>query len=75
MTYLPMNKRPLAERIDEWLTYSYALNRTLTRVLLHPDDRAEAKKLYPSGRVIHPITSAPSLPIEYLSPTKAQEAR
>ena len=44
-------KTPLADRIHCWYTLSILQNNPITRILLHPGDRVEAKKLYPDHHV------------------------
>ena len=51
---------PLSERIEAWINHANALGIKLTRILLHPDDGAEYRKLKAAGS----ITS--DLPVEFL---------
>ena len=52
----PMNT-PLEERVERWIHLSASWN--IDRVLLHPNDAPEAKKLWPLGNIM-------GLPIEFL---------
>ena len=50
-----MTNTPLEQRVRTWYLYGY----NIKRILLHPDDREEAQKLWKNG-------TYGGLPIEYL---------